>query len=275
MPLLFATIGNPSISFPKMAAMDDEGRTASSLEHKFRKWRQQGREIADKHPEHAAAAPTNATKKTRAPAVKKEASGKGKGKQAGVGDEEDEVDEEAGATVVKQELTETVRQTSIDTSKGTDACQGAEGEISPKTVKGNAKAKKATPTNGNAVNGSKKRGSEDATADADNEGTPAKKPKVTKKGTAKVQKKAVVKAREEKVTDEEGGSEEEKVAKPKPKSRTKAAPKSKSVAQKDQEPEVPAVEDTVGENHFEEAFDPELVGGQEDGMTEMKFEEEV
>ena len=95
-----------------MAAMDELGRTESSLEHKFRKWRQKGREIAAEHPEHAgnlgtASAGAVTTKKPRTPA-KKGASvgGKGPVKQAYVGDEEDEVDEEAGA--VKQEPDEMV-----------------------------------------------------------------------------------------------------------------------------------------------------------------------
>lgn len=92
--------------------MDELGRTESSLEHKFRKWRQKGREIAAEHPEHAgiqgsASAGATTTKKPRAPA-KKAANGKGKGpvKQSEVEDEEDEIDEEAGA--VKQEPDETV-----------------------------------------------------------------------------------------------------------------------------------------------------------------------
>lgn len=107
MPLLFATIGNPTISFKKMAAMDELGRTESSLEHKFRKWRQKGREIAAENPENAgilgtASAGAVTAKKPRAPA-KKAANGRGKGpvKQADVEDEGDEIDEEACA--VKQE----------------------------------------------------------------------------------------------------------------------------------------------------------------------------
>ena len=115
MPLLFATIGNPAISFKKMAAMDELGRTESSLEHKFRKWRQKGREIAAKHPGNAgtldtASAGAPATKKPRTPA-KKEANLKGEGpvEQANVGDEKDEIDAEAG--VVKQEPEEMVTST--------------------------------------------------------------------------------------------------------------------------------------------------------------------
>ena len=113
MPLLFATIGNPAISFKKMAAMDELGRTESSLEHKFRKWRQKGREIAAKNPENAGTLGTTSAaattpKKPRAPA-KKGDNGKGKGpaKQAHVRDEEDEINDEAG--VIKQEPDEMVR----------------------------------------------------------------------------------------------------------------------------------------------------------------------
>ena len=104
MPLLFATLGNPSVNFNKMAAMDPEGRTYSTLEHKFRKWRQGGRDIAARLPDLAEQSPE---KGTRA-APKKQTNGKGKGKQANVGDEEDEADDESGAVIVKQESNDTV-----------------------------------------------------------------------------------------------------------------------------------------------------------------------
>lgn len=101
-PLLLATIGNPMISFKKMAAMDELGRTESSHEHKFRKWRQKGREIAAEFPEYAgttiaANAETTTAMKPRAPA-KKGANARGRSpvQQVDDGDEEDEIDEEAG-----------------------------------------------------------------------------------------------------------------------------------------------------------------------------------
>ncbi len=107
MPLLLATIGNPTISFKRMAAMDELGRTESSLEHKFRKWRQKGREIAAQHPENAGTQSSSSTgaattKKSRA-ATKKGANYKGKGstEQADVEDEEDQTNEETG--IVKEE----------------------------------------------------------------------------------------------------------------------------------------------------------------------------
>ena len=112
MPLLFATIGNPPISFKKMAAMDELGRTESSLEHKFRKWRQKGRDIAADNPENAGTLGTTSAattpKKPRAPPAKKVDNGKGKGlaKQAHVRDEEEEMDNEEG--VIKQEPDEMV-----------------------------------------------------------------------------------------------------------------------------------------------------------------------
>ena len=112
-PLLLATIGNPTISFKKMAAMDELERTESSLEHKFRKWREKGREIAAQNPEHTGtqgsiSAGAAASKKPRA-ISKNAVSGKGKGpaKRHDVGDDnEDEVDEIARA--IKQEPKETV-----------------------------------------------------------------------------------------------------------------------------------------------------------------------
>lgn len=104
MPLLFATIGNPAISFKKMAAMDEHGRTESALEHKFRKWRQKGRDIAAANPEHAGPAAASPTKKPRAP-PKKAANSKTKesSEQADVGDEEDEVDDAEEGLGVRQE----------------------------------------------------------------------------------------------------------------------------------------------------------------------------
>ena len=112
-PLLLATIGNPTISFKKMAAMDELGRTESSFEHKFRKWREKGREIAAQNPEHfgtqeSAGAGAAASKGPRA-LSKNAVSGKGKApaKQVDVGDKnEDEVDEKA--ETVQQEPNETV-----------------------------------------------------------------------------------------------------------------------------------------------------------------------
>ena len=52
-PLLFAA--NPTVApnYKKMSAMDEHKRTASALEHKFRKWRQVGRDILAAHPEEA------------------------------------------------------------------------------------------------------------------------------------------------------------------------------------------------------------------------------
>ena len=156
MPLLFATIGNPTISFKKMAAMDELGRTESSLEHRFRKWRQKGREIAARNPEHAGTlgpptSGTATTKKPRAPA-KKGANDRGKGpiEQAGVEDEEDETDEDARA--VKQEPDEMVRSTTAYSLGMTNRLQGSIGgemlhrSIIRKTIAMNGTKKRATPS---------------------------------------------------------------------------------------------------------------------------------
>ncbi len=103
MPLLFAVIGNPAISFKKMAAMDAEKRTECSLEHKFRKWRQMGREIAEKNPEHAGTFTATTPKKPRAAPIKKGVTGTVKDTQTDLGDEEGAVngEEEEGSVVVK------------------------------------------------------------------------------------------------------------------------------------------------------------------------------
>ena len=119
MPLLFATIGNPSISFKKMAAMDELGRTESTLEHRFRKWRQKGREIAAANPEHAgvtaAAGTQTSIPKKRASAKKnRDSKGKAPAKQADVGDEEDEVEDDAGIAI-KKEADDRVRQAATKT----------------------------------------------------------------------------------------------------------------------------------------------------------------
>ena len=83
MPLLLATLGNPSVSFKKMAAMDELGRSESSFEHKFRKWRQRGREIAAKNPAHAGSSNTfdvgGATTKKPSASAGKGANSNGKG----------------------------------------------------------------------------------------------------------------------------------------------------------------------------------------------------
>lgn len=99
MPLLFAAIGNPAVSFKKMAAMDSEGRTESSFEHKFRKWRQQARDLAEKFPEIAGPAPERTPKKPRAAPAKK--STNGEAKQTDVGDGHDGDAGEADAGGVK------------------------------------------------------------------------------------------------------------------------------------------------------------------------------
>ena len=40
-------------NYKKMSALDDHGRTAAALEHKFRKWRHISRDILAAHPEEA------------------------------------------------------------------------------------------------------------------------------------------------------------------------------------------------------------------------------
>lgn len=95
MPLLFAVIVNPAISFKKMAAMDAEKRTECSLEHKFRKWRQMGREIAEKNPEHAGTFTATTPKKPRAAPIKKGVTDTVKDTQTDLGEEEE------GSAVVK------------------------------------------------------------------------------------------------------------------------------------------------------------------------------
>ena len=99
MPLLFATVSIPSINFKKMAAMDELGRPESSLEHRFRKWRQKGREVAAKNPAHSGtpSASDGGGTTIRKPSVSAEkgANGDGKGpiKQASVDDKDIEDDD--------------------------------------------------------------------------------------------------------------------------------------------------------------------------------------
>ena len=99
-PLLFATIGNPSVSFKKMAAMDELGRSESSLEHKFRKWRQKGREIAAKNPAHAGSPSTpnvgGATTKKPSASAKKGANSNGKGSIGQADDDDEEIEDDYG-----------------------------------------------------------------------------------------------------------------------------------------------------------------------------------
>ena len=106
-PLLLAAVGNPKISFKNMAAMDELGRTESSLEHRFRKWRQKGREIAAKHPENtgtldASSAGTANTKEPRVSA-KGGTSSRGKEPISQAGGIEGQEDEEGEGRAMKQE----------------------------------------------------------------------------------------------------------------------------------------------------------------------------
>ena len=289
-PLLLATVGNPTPNFKKMAAMDDAKRSQSSLEHRFRKWRQEGRQIAEKYPEHAGQTAVGTPKKPRAAPAKSTANGKAKARQADVGDEEDEADEgahgEIDAVASNKECDKLVIPTAAHAFEPTDTAQdGAESEMTPLPAKGKAKAKKSIPANGNGTNGSKKRGSQDADAEADNEQTPAKKPKATKKGTAKVVKKPTAKAHEVEVTDEgESADADGGKAKPKAKSRAKAVNKTKPTADDDKKPQIPKWIKNVadrqasnGDKEDQEAFDPALVDcqGSDNGLTEMRFDLEV
>lgn len=279
MPLLFATIGNPTISFKKMAAMDELGRTESSLEHKFRKWRQKGREIAAENPEDAgaldpASAGVAAAKKPRAPA-KKGASGRGKGvvKQVATGDEEEETDEEAGA--VKQEPEEMVISRNAWSFGMTNMLQGG---ISGEMVKASDKGKAA------ATQGTKRRAAS-GKAEHERGETPAKKAKVVKKGTAKVVKKPNAKAYSAS-DDEDAVSEDKEEAPTKPKVKGKdsvaAASGKGKVAAKPTGPAKAkrgkagmAVKGGQIPIHEDEDADVEMTGGDghHDGMTDMQFDE--
>ena len=108
--LLFATLGNPSISFKKMAAMDELGRSESSFEHKFRKWRKKGREIAAKNPAHAGSPSTpnvgGATTKKPSASTKKGANSNGKG-SIGQADDDEEIEDDYGEGSNKMVLSTT------------------------------------------------------------------------------------------------------------------------------------------------------------------------
>ncbi|CAD6591317.1 MAG: hypothetical protein ASARMPRED_005307 [Alectoria sarmentosa] len=262
MPLLFATIGNPTISFKKMAAMDELGRTESSLEHKFRKWRQKGRGIAAENPENAGtlgtvSAGAATAKKPRAPA-KKAANGRGKGlvKQADVEDEEDEIDEEACA----------VKQESGDMG-------GIGGEILPLPTKGKATATKKRAT------------SDKVAAEHEGGGTPAKKAKVVKKGTAKVVKKYNAKVYSGSEDEDVVSEDEEKVpTKPKGKSKDNGAAanvKGEVVAKYNGPAKAKkgkagmAAEAGQSRIHEDEDADVDTNGGDgyHDGMIDLQFDE--
>lgn len=114
----------------------------------------------------------------------------------------------------------------------------------------------------------------------------AKKTKVTKKGTAKVVRKAPAKARE--VGDDgDRSAEEEEVESvpPKAKSRVKAAPKPKAGAKIAKKPtvsmwksEVAAERGRIALNSADEVTDAEIdamEGDGMDGMVPLKFEREA
>ena len=75
MTLFFAAHRDIVPNFHLMSAIDDEGRTSSALEHKFRVWRQAGKKLAaEKSDIVDAAADKDSTsvKKTRVKKVKKD-----------------------------------------------------------------------------------------------------------------------------------------------------------------------------------------------------------
>lgn len=47
MPLLLASLGNPTPNFKTMAELSEGKHTQSSLEHKFRSWRKEGKALTD------------------------------------------------------------------------------------------------------------------------------------------------------------------------------------------------------------------------------------
>lgn len=283
MPLLFATIGNPKISFKKMAAMDELGRTESSLEHKFRKWRQKGREIAAENPENAgapdtasagAAAGAAATKKPRA-ATKKGASasdrGKGVVKQAVIGDEKDETEEEAAA--IKQEPEEMVISRTAWSFQMTYRLQGGiSSDIDKPSSKGKATANQGT----------KRRAASQKAEHVDGGETLAKKAKVAKKGIARVVKKPNTKTYSGS-EDEDSVNEDEEEAPTKRKVNGKgsvaaACGKGKAAAK----PTGPAMGKAgmVPKGgqiliHEDENADVDMTRGygHHDGMTDMRFDE--
>ncbi|KAK4696409.1 hypothetical protein P7C71_g1494, partial [Lecanoromycetidae sp. Uapishka_2] len=256
MPLLFATIGNPPINFKNMSAMDTEGRSASALEHKFRKWRQKGREIAEANPNHAGTMATTAgTTPTKRPSAKKNGNEKGKAKQADIGEEEGEADESVEEAGIKKEE---------DMDMGND---------------------EMTPSATNGSNGINKRAASKDIEVGDEDGeTPTKKAKVTKKGTAAVVKKQGPKAREslESVGDEEDEAQTPKKAKPKRKPAAKGRGKASTIKVEEEPKPVKkwkaeamaaaselALKEGKGADHGLNGVDGE---GEEDGLAEMEFQ---
>ena len=110
MPLLFAAHPEIVPHYKRMAAMDDKGRTASALEHKFRNWRQEGKKIAadrggtvdsvDSTPKKTAAAPKKTLSVRGGGAEKKNITGatpgKGKNKKDSGAEEAEDEDREDG-----------------------------------------------------------------------------------------------------------------------------------------------------------------------------------
>ncbi len=212
-PLIFATLGNPTINYKIMAALDPHGRTEAAFQHRFRTWRKEGLALADANPEMAI--PTaSAPAKKRTPAAKKDANGNGKGKakQSDVGDEEDEAEDVTEASGIKKEEDDMVGHTAVIHRSFANRIEAGVEMSLPAT---------------NGTNGANKRvTSNDAeTIDEDDE-TPAKKAKVTKKGTATVVKKRGAKARE---SLETGGDEEDEAETPS-KAKAKAKPARKPAA---------------------------------------------
>ncbi|KAL9129766.1 MAG: hypothetical protein Q9217_001878 [Psora testacea] len=90
LPVLLAVLGNPSINYSAMAAMDEAGRTEYAWQHRFRRWRSMASDIATAHPDVAAATAGKATPTKRAPAKKAVNGGKNKQMEQDKDDDDDE-----------------------------------------------------------------------------------------------------------------------------------------------------------------------------------------
>ena len=130
------------------------------------------------------------------------------------------------------------------------------------------------------TNGARKRAtSQNAEATEEDNDTPAKKVKVTKKGTATVVKKKAAKAREslESVSDEEDEAETPKVkARPARKPAGKGRGKAAAVIETEEKPikkwHAEAIIEQAKISHPEETEKDGEVDGEADGEFEMQFD---
>ena len=87
LPVLLASLGNPTIDYKAMAAMDELERTEFAWQHRFRRWKVQAKDILAAHGDEAGS--NGAKPKIPSPGKKATNGVRGKKTNDGPGDDEE------------------------------------------------------------------------------------------------------------------------------------------------------------------------------------------